>query len=66
MVEMIEMWRDPATATIHIKIEISEVFTATHLFACQQFERVFGDHEKPLSTKLLALAEFVRRTQENR
>jgi hypothetical protein len=50
---------------LRIQIEIPEVFTATHFFALQEFEKVFMGREFSMSQRLRALAEFVARTGES-
>jgi hypothetical protein len=60
----IEIWRDPMTTTLHIKIEIPELFAVSHFFAVQEFEKRFWDIKKPLSDRLTVLARFVRATLE--
>lgn len=63
---MIKVWSDPMSGTLHIKIEITEVFAMRNVFILQDFEKALWNQYLPLSERLEALAKFVRRTEERR
>ncbi len=59
----IVMRPDPFSDTLQIRIEIPELFTATHFFALQEFEKKFMGYNVSMPDRLRALADFIERTQ---